>query len=170
MMKIELTADCFELFFNRGLITQITTEAILHGLSSFSYDKARFVYLEKTRSELGLMTTDKSLEKLVGTFSYDHDKVIRMVKDFIQLNMDDLCRVISENVTGEINFTNICREFKIPEELIEKYKVNAQSHSTISIGGSGGISMRTVGNQHFINKGNYPPGSVVTINGTTFRF
>lgn len=158
----------FNFFYQKDQVTQIERKSILEGLGGLSYDKARFTYLSCLRKGYGEIDSEEKFTALLDAFSYEKDKVLRMVADQVKLEKDALCRIMSLNMKGVEAFVALCKEFQIPEESIEKYKKNAENTATISIGGA---SFKMGGNsQSFIEMGHYPPGSVVTINGVTFKF
>ena len=157
----------FSQFLNKSLIFNINNGDIVSGLSGFSYDQSKVKYLTDLLPSMTDLKTATELENLLNTFSYNKDQIIKKVRHLIKCSQDDLCRIISQNITAEPQYLAFCKELNLPTNLVDKYLDNVKANATVC------ISISTNGNSNstpVFNMANYPKGSKVTINGMTFQF
>lgn len=123
--------EIFNLYCQSPLqITDVDAASIINGMSVFTYDQGRLNLLEKTKECLTTITSKDTFSDLVNSFTYDQNKIAKMLLPKCELKHDDLCSVMCAWM-DENTFAAFCDEYKVSNEIVEKYKPK-----TLTVGAS----------------------------------
>lgn len=126
--------------------------------SPMSWDDGKLKVLDFLINHVELIRTKEEFNEIFGPFS-DKVKPMRKVSAMISMDHKVLCEEISKNVKGVDTFTNLCEEFKIPQNYIIEFKKNAVATVTVN-GQTIALPSGKDGNTVIVPTGN---GSAMTV-------